>query len=275
MENIHPARFFNKKLTDIKMANYNPKNVTSFLHSGHAHEDPKLLKLMYQTKLGWEAYGLFFLILELMRIADDICIENDLIGIYESQFSPNFSKIIDKCIELELFEEKIINDKKCIVSPGLQERINHYNDISEKRREAGKKRWIKTKKDREETDKKSLRKAIGNEEIYNSCVSIIDDINRIIKTFPGNENANGYRYNFQNCENIITILEEGHYCLSDLKKVLSIKSQDDFFVKHGNFTPSIIFNPKKIDDYVNQKSNGNGGILNKRFWDISDDEYKE
>ena len=59
-----------------------------FPHDSNAHEDMRVIEL--RMDFGWEAYGLFWALLEVMRIADDYSISDNIKSLaYKFQIKPD------------------------------------------------------------------------------------------------------------------------------------------------------------------------------------------
>jgi len=118
----------------MKMAK---QEVYWFKHDGNAHRDIKIIEMM--GVYGAEGYGWFWILLELMREATDFKLKyGGKYGIVslaqEIRADPDRLKaFIDDCInEFELFQ----GDDKYFWSPSFLKRMETYNNICEKRREA-------------------------------------------------------------------------------------------------------------------------------------------
>jgi len=110
------------------------KDAYFFSHDSNAREDEKIIDLRYS--LGWEGYGLYWAIIEMLRDASDLHMQNDCKRL---------------AFALAADEEKVrsvINDFNLFVISGdifwsesLKKRLEYREKISEQRRKAAQKRW--------------------------------------------------------------------------------------------------------------------------------------
>lgn len=115
------------------------KDAYYFSHDGNARNDLKCVKL--RRSLGWEGYGLFWAIIEILRETDN--------------YSLDFSSIDDLAFELKVDLEKVksvINDFGLFRTKGtrfysqrLSESMSKYNETKKQLSESGKRgnaiRW--------------------------------------------------------------------------------------------------------------------------------------
>ena len=108
-----------------------------FPHDSNAHEDMRIIEL--RMDYGWEAYGLFWALLEVMRIADDYSISDNIKPLaYKFQIKPDkLQAIIDRCLELKLLT-KVDNMLYC---KELNDRMIAVESKSANARKAAEKRW--------------------------------------------------------------------------------------------------------------------------------------
>ena len=108
-----------------------------FPHDSNAHEDMRVIEL--RMDYGWEAYGLFWALLEVMRIADDYSISDNIKPLaYKFQIKPDkLQAIIDRCLELKLLT-KVDNMLYC---KELNERMIAVESKSANAKKAAEKRW--------------------------------------------------------------------------------------------------------------------------------------
>lgn len=99
---------------------------------------------MLRSEYGWEGYGIYFALLEIMFDNDETCIQRKAlkaIALTNNIETDKLMGIIDLCVE----EGLLRRDDKKIWSHGLQVRKKKYLEITRKRSEAGKKgmrkRW--------------------------------------------------------------------------------------------------------------------------------------
>lgn len=116
-----------------------PKQAYYFFHDSNAHNDIKIVKL--RRELGWEGYGLYWCLIELLREATEYKIP--VLAIDDISFQIGTPKeYIDKIIrQYDLFE---IHDGY-FFSRRLNRSMEQYNDTRNKYSKAGKKgmetRW--------------------------------------------------------------------------------------------------------------------------------------
>ena len=108
-----------------------------FPHDSNAHEDMRIIEL--RMDFGWEAYGLFWALLEVMRIADDYSISDNIKPLaYKFQIKPDkLQAIIDRCLELKL----LTKDDNMLYCKELNERMIAVESKSANARKAAEKRW--------------------------------------------------------------------------------------------------------------------------------------
>lgn len=112
------------------------KNAYYFSHDSNAHKDPKILKL--RVKHGWEGYGIYWAIIETLREQDDykwLANDKQLLSFCFANGDDVVNQVIDTCLEIGL----LVNDGEFIYSESLSRRMKLKDEISEKRRAAGKK----------------------------------------------------------------------------------------------------------------------------------------
>jgi|TARA_Y100001937_G_scaffold23697_1_gene33775 hypothetical protein len=151
-----------------------------FPHDCNAHEDMRIIEL--RMDYGWEAYGVFWAILEVMRLADNYTIPNNAKTL-AFKFHLEHTKlqsIIDRCLELKLLTE-VDNMLHC---KELNERMSAVESRSASAKKAAQKRWsnadamrthsegnainkIKEKKIKEkETISKNTNRMFKNDDLY-------------------------------------------------------------------------------------------------------------
>lgn len=112
-----------------------------FSHDVDAFEDIKIKKLY--RKFGYEAYGLFWHILEILRKQENYMLEYNE-DTFEMFFqNTSFSKLdfMEYCIELKLF----VLENNFFYSKSLCDRMKIYEEIIEKKKSAAAARWKKSK----------------------------------------------------------------------------------------------------------------------------------
>tara|TARA_R100000655_G_scaffold55221_2_gene93277 strand:- start:2506 stop:3213 length:708 start_codon:yes stop_codon:yes gene_type:complete len=112
-----------------------------FPHDSNAHEDMRIIEL--RMEYGWEGYGLFWALLEIMRIADDYSISNNIKPLaYKFQIDcDKLQSIIDRCIELNLLSKK----DDLLYCNELNDRMEAVESRSASAKKAAMQRWSKAK----------------------------------------------------------------------------------------------------------------------------------
>ena len=90
-----------------------------FPHDANAHENIAIIEL--RMHFGWEAYGIFWAILEILRTADNYqTAYNANILAYKLHIdNKKLDQILKKCIELDILQ----TDKKMLFCNELSERM--------------------------------------------------------------------------------------------------------------------------------------------------------
>lgn len=111
------------------------KDAYYFPHDSNARQDVKILKL--RIKHGWAGYGLYWGIIEALRDQDNYSFDNEpeLISLAVGCSVDELIPVLETCIEVGL----LVNEDGEIYSKSLKRRMEHVNEIREKRREAGRK----------------------------------------------------------------------------------------------------------------------------------------
>ncbi|MBB6446497.1 Lin1244/Lin1753 domain-containing protein [Bacillus benzoevorans] len=112
------------------------KDAYYFSHDSNAHKDPKILKL--RAKHGWEGYGIYWAIIETLREQDDykwLADDKQLLSFCFANGDELVNQVIETCLDVGL----LIDDGDYIFSQSLSRRMKMKDEISEKRRAAGKK----------------------------------------------------------------------------------------------------------------------------------------
>jgi len=112
------------------------KEAFYFSHDSNSRHDPKIIKL--RMKLGWQGYGIFWALIELLRDQKEYCMRLDYESIaYALQTDSEIVKSIIN--DFDLFE---LSDE-FFYSKSLLERMKIKDERSEKARESANKRWNK------------------------------------------------------------------------------------------------------------------------------------
>ena len=115
-----------------------------FSHDCNARNDPKIL--MMRSLHGYEGYGWYWAIIEIMREQSNYKIEHSEMGINALAMHlgcerTKFKKFLDDCIEYGLFE----TDGRHIYTQSLLERMAHMELKSKKAKQSAQARWGKNK----------------------------------------------------------------------------------------------------------------------------------
>jgi hypothetical protein len=110
------------------------KEAYYFSHDANAKEDPKILQL--RMEMGWEGYGLFWAIIEMLRNESDFRMRTHYRGIAFAlqTHEDSIKRLIN---DFDLFQV----DEQYFWSESLLKRMELKEERSEKARESAKKRW--------------------------------------------------------------------------------------------------------------------------------------
>jgi hypothetical protein len=117
------------------------KDAYYFSHDSNARQDEKIIKL--RMKLGWEGYGLYWALIEMLRDANDYSLETD----YDSiafELRTECERIKSIVEDYNLFEL----DDCFFYSESLNKRMELKHSKSEKARLSARARWDKEKSER-------------------------------------------------------------------------------------------------------------------------------
>lgn len=121
------------------------KDAYYFSHDANAKDDPKILQL--RMHLGWEGYGLFWGLIELLRNQPDYRMQKHYMSIAFA-LQTDQKKIESLVNDFDLFAK----DEQYFWSESLLKRMELKEERSEKMRNAANKRWNK------ESDAKAMQK---------------------------------------------------------------------------------------------------------------------
>ena len=121
------------------------KEAYYFSHDANAKDDPKILQL--RMHLGWEGYGLFWGLIELLRNQPDYRMQKHYMSIAYALHTDE-KKIESLVNDFDLFAR----DQEFFWSESLLKRMELKEEKSEKMRNAANKRWNK------ESDAKAMQK---------------------------------------------------------------------------------------------------------------------
>ena len=157
-----------------------------FPHDSNAHEDMRIIEL--RMAHGWEAYGLFWALLEIMRIADDYSISDNIEPLaYKLQIKPvKLQTIINKCLEVNLLT-KVDNMLYC---KELNDRMIAVENKSANARKAAQQRWGNA--DAMQTQCNSNAIKVKKSKVNKSKINISNDTNTALRSF---KNDSLYEFN--------------------------------------------------------------------------------
>jgi hypothetical protein len=177
------------------MRGENMKEAYYFSHDANARQDEKIL--MLRAEHGWEGYGIYWALVEMMFEASDSALHHNKIRGIAVSYNINITvleSVINTCITEELF----VSDGEKFWSDSLIRRKNKYQEIKEKKAEAGRKgmakRWGKDNtvitddntaitKDNKGKESK-VNKSKVNKNIYAEFVSMLpEEHEKLIQEF--------------------------------------------------------------------------------------------
>ena len=116
------------------------KETYYFSHDANARNDEKIL--MLRADYGWEGYGIYWLLIEMMFETEDTHLYHKNIkgiAVANNINRTKLDKVVNTCIEEGLFQ----SDGKSFYSESLRRRKNMYKELTRKRSEGGKKAMAK------------------------------------------------------------------------------------------------------------------------------------
>ncbi len=145
------------------------KDAYYFSHDSNAHKDPKILKL--RAKFGWEGYGIYWAIIETLREQTNYkwkASDKQLLSFCISNGEEKVNQVIDTCLEIGLL---VIDENDFIHSESLTRRMKIKEEISEKRREAGRKGGSKSKSQANAKQNESKEKKVKESKVKENKVN--------------------------------------------------------------------------------------------------------
>jgi len=108
-----------------------------FSHDFNAHVDLKMVEI--RMKYGWEGYGIFWALCEIISSNDKPIQESQIKGLaFNLHIDKEYlAEFIGFCIDIELF----VDTDNGITSLSLERRLYHKREKSRKAKESAKKRW--------------------------------------------------------------------------------------------------------------------------------------
>jgi hypothetical protein len=124
------------------------KEAYYFSHDANARQDEKIL--MLRAEHGWQGYGIFWALVEMMFESSDTSLHHNKIKGIAVSYNIDITvleSVINTCITEELF----VSDGESFWSDSLIKRKSKYKELKEKKSEAGRKgmskRWGNQQKD--------------------------------------------------------------------------------------------------------------------------------
>jgi len=122
----------------------NGKDVYYFSHDTNARNDEKIL--MLRAEHGWEGYGLYWALLEMMFDNKETCIKHSRIRGIAVSYNVDIT-MLQSVIDTAVTEGLFISNGECFWSESLRRRKQAFHELRDKRSKAGKKgmetRWGK------------------------------------------------------------------------------------------------------------------------------------
>ena len=118
------------------------KDAYYFSHDANARNDSKMLRV--RRMLGLEGYGIYFCLIEMMREQKDFCL--DLNNLVDIAYSLHVEEAKIKCVVYD-FDLFVIDDNR-FYSQRLNESMETYKSLTNKRIEAGRKGGLASAKQR-------------------------------------------------------------------------------------------------------------------------------
>tara|TARA_Y100001970_G_scaffold280048_1_gene388401 strand:+ start:187 stop:912 length:726 start_codon:yes stop_codon:yes gene_type:complete len=151
-----------------------------FPHDSNAHEDMRVIEL--RMDYGWEAYGLFWALLEVMRIADDYSISDNIKPLaYKFQIKPDkLQAIIDRCLELKLLSK----ENNMLYCNELNDRMIAVESKSANARKAAEKRWSNANAMQTHSERNAIKVNKSKSKLNKSISNNTNTGSRLFKNDP-------------------------------------------------------------------------------------------
>lgn len=145
------------------------KDAYYFSHDSNARHDRKIVAL--RRKYGYEGYGRYFAIIEMLREQSDYRMELD-----EITFENLAEELTTNVEQVKIFVDDLLKIYKLLVSDGdfiwsesLNRRMGHLDTIREKRRDAG----LKSAEQRALSRDKELNNPTSVEQVLNTTAAVL------------------------------------------------------------------------------------------------------
>jgi hypothetical protein len=225
-----------------KKRNRMKKDAYYFSHDSNARDDENIVLL--RMDMGWEGYGLFWAVVEMLREATDYQLQLDCKRIaFALQVHPDTIERIVK--EFGLFE----NDGEFFWSESLKTRMAMRESVSGARRKAAQKRWDSAKamqlQCKPDANAMQGKERKGNKK---KGKQYSEEFERFWKAYP-NKKAKGTAWESYKKADLPPI--------SDLVNIVERQSkQDDWTKDNGKFIPmpSTWLNGCRWEDEITQQS---------------------
>ena len=206
------------------------KDAYYFPHFSNARHDRKIKRIT--KELGVEGYGIYFMILEVLREQTDLKYPVQDIDLLADEFGTSEQKVRIVITNYDLFT---IDEDEMFFSPKQNEYLQPYFKSSERARDAANKRWEKQKQLPEKCDGnanamqmqsdgnaskvKKSKEEKSKEEV--DCPSIIEYYNNTCTSMPKVEKLTAGRKKLINAR----CKEHGH---EDINKAIKMASESEF-----------------------------------------------
>lgn len=260
------------------MENRKDKDAFYFPHFANARHDRKIRRL--RKELGVEGYGIYFMLLEVLREQSDYKYPIDDIDLLADEIGTSEQKIRTVITNYQLFQ---IDKEEKFFSTNLVLYLEPYLEAKERKRIAGirgnliRYKYITKEQSKEMTDESIL--LMSNEiEGFSQCdrlgiaskgkekkeeESKTKDIKDIVD-FLNSETGSSYRYKTQSTsKHIKARLNEG-FTIEDFKKVIIKKNIEWFGTDMAKYLrPETLFGTK-FESYLNQPDKKNNTDNHRR-----------
>ena len=173
------------------------KETYYFSHDSNARNDEKIL--MLRAEHGWQGYGIYWALLEMMFEAKETCLSHAKVKGIAISYNVDITlleSVINTCETERLF----VSDGVIFWSESLRERKQKFLELRQQKSEAGKrgmaKRWAsdnavitednKVKESKEKESKRKEKKVKEIKEVYRTIQHLIltvDDYNKLRENF--------------------------------------------------------------------------------------------
>jgi hypothetical protein len=212
------------------------KDAYYFSHDSNARQDEKIIKL--RMKLGWEGYGLYWALIEMLRDANDYSLETD----YDSiafELRTECERIRSIVEDFNLFEL----DDCFFYSESLNKRMELKESKSEKARRSAKARWDKVKKEKKANamrthsegnaikEKESKEKEIKEnknkvkDNLKPKASPLHQDLKKDFLDFYANETGNQFYWTAKEATNLKQLISKLKFSIEEKKEKSSAKKE--------------------------------------------------